>query len=104
MWFAQAGVQPLDTSESHPTRIRMWFAEHWAVVGASDNEVTHPTWIRKAFNEQKTTETLPEVLPYGWASPVKGTDLSCLLPTRSPDVMSALSNYTLSAWSRTILH
>ena len=41
MWLAQAGVQPLGTSESHPTRIRMWFAEHWAVVGTSDNEVTH---------------------------------------------------------------
>ncbi|MFN7041990.1 MAG: KilA-N domain-containing protein [Acidovorax temperans] len=42
MWFATSGVQRLDTSESHPTRIRMW------------------------FNEQKTTETLPEVLPCGW--------------------------------------
>lgn len=36
MWLATSGVQRLDTSETHPTRIRQWFNEqqHTALLPA----------------------------------------------------------------------
>jgi len=45
MWLATSGVQPLDTSETHPTRIRQWFNEqqHTALLPADLSDIQAET-------------------------------------------------------------
>jgi hypothetical protein len=38
----------------------MWLAEKWSIIGSPDNDLTHPTNIRKWFNEQSPSPA-PEV-------------------------------------------
>jgi hypothetical protein len=40
----------------------MWLAEKWSVIGSPDNDITHPENIRKWFNENQQTSSLPEDL------------------------------------------
>lgn len=82
MWLAEhwSVVQHRDAPAglTHPRRIKewckekgfgdmerrlradaMWWAENAAVLRSAENDLTHPTQLRKWFNEQKQTALLP---------------------------------------------
>ena len=49
-WLVECGF---DDIKKDTRADAMWLAQNWGVIGASDNEQTHPTWIRKAINESQ---------------------------------------------------
>lgn len=59
LWLTENGFEDI----KRDTRAdAMWLAQNWGVIGDSDNEQSHPTWIRKSFNAaQADTPPAPEL-------------------------------------------
>lgn len=71
-WLKDHGFDDIKTNTRADA---MWFAESYAVLRSPDNELTHPTNIRKWFNEQKTTSILPADLAEVEAEKVETIEL-----------------------------